>query len=55
MYIVVEQTGSIIERIAVQMAHADHYLERVAQGMARCGEICYNETEGAPQELMGPG
>lgn len=33
MGVVVEQTGCVVQGIAVQMGHAHHDLERMAQGV----------------------
>lgn len=49
--IVVKQTGRIIQGVAVQMAHAHNDLDRVAQGMPGCGQVCNNEAQWPPQEL----
>lgn len=51
MYIVVEQTGRIVERITIQMAHAHNDLDWVSEGMPGCGQVCHEETERSPQEL----
>lgn len=50
--IVVKQTGRIIQGVAVQMAHAHNDLDRVAQGMPGCGQVCNNEAQWSPQELI---
>lgn len=47
----IEQTGRIVQRIAVEMAHTHNDLDRVAQGMAGCGHVCDHEAERSPQYL----
>jgi hypothetical protein len=49
----VKQTGGIVQRVAVEMAHAYNDLNWVAQGMPGCGQVCNSKAQGSPQKLRG--
>lgn len=53
MDVVVEQTGCVVQGIAVQMGHADHDLEWMAQGILAKGEIGHIVAERSPDQLLG--
>lgn len=53
MDVVVEQTGCVVQGIAVQMGHADHDLEWMAQGILAEGEIGHIVAERSPDQLLG--
>lgn len=49
--VVIEEAGGVIQRIAVEMAHADNHLERMLQGVPIGGQPCNNKAKWSPQEL----
>lgn len=44
IHVVIEQAGSIVQRIAVEMAHAYQHLDWVAQGVSLCSQIHNHEA-----------
>lgn len=51
MDIMVKQTRRVVQCISVQMAHADNYLQWMAQGVLGEYQICHPVAERAPDEL----
>lgn len=49
--VVIKQARRIIQRISIQMAHTDNYLQWMPEGVLNEGQVCHQVAERTPDEL----